>query len=82
MPVISCFYKHVHIHKHEEWTIPRQKGCEFPLVIQKYTKLAILLGYIFRIFQHFATKFCTFTIFDMLFSAVVMDFVFHVLIKI
>ena len=27
-------------------------------------------------------NFCTFTIFDMLFSAVVMDFVFHVLIKI
>ena len=27
-------------------------------------------------------KFCTFTIFDMLFSAVVMDFVSHVLIKI
>ena len=42
----------------------------------------ILQGYISRIFQHFATKFGTFTIFDMIFSAVVMDFVFHVLIKI
>ena len=58
---------------------------EFPLVIQKYTKLANfakLIYNIFRIFQHFATKFCNFTIFDMLFSAVAMDFVFHVLIKI
>ena len=42
----------------------------------------ILPGYIFRIIQHFATKFCNFTIFDMIFSAEVMDFVFHVLIKI
>ena len=42
----------------------------------------ILQGYIFRIFQHFASKFCNFTIFDMLFSAVVMNFVFHVLMKI
>ena len=42
----------------------------------------ILQGHIFRIFQHFATKFCSLTIFDMLFSAVVTDFVFHVLIKI
>ena len=31
---------------------------------------------------HFATKLCNFTIFAMLFSAVVMDFVFHVSIKI
>ena len=40
------------------------------------------VGYISRIFNNFATKFCTFTIFDMLFPAVVMDFGFHVLIKI
>ena len=45
-------------------------------------KWQILQGYIFRIFQHFATKFCNFTISDMIFSAIVMDFVFHVLMKI
>ena len=43
---------------------------------------ACKIGYIFRIFQHFASKFCNFTIFDMVFSAGVMDFFFHVLIKI
>ena len=42
-------------------------------IIEMYTKIANLQGYIFRIFQHFATKFCTFTIFDMIFSAVVMS---------
>jgi hypothetical protein len=32
-------------------------------------------GYIFLILQHFATKLCNFTNFNMLFLAVVMDFV-------
>ena len=36
---------------------------------QKYTKLANLQGYIFRILQHFATKPCNFTHFSMLFLA-------------
>ena len=53
--------------------------CNTKVYIQNWQ---ILQGYIFRIFQHFVTKFCTFTIFDMLFSAVVLDFVFHVLMKI
>ena len=45
--------------------------------LEMYTKLANFarLLYVFRIFQHFATKFGNFTIFAMLFS-VVMDFVF------
>ena len=38
--------------------------------------LQISQGYIFRILQHFATKLCNFTNFNMLFLAVVMDFVF------
>jgi hypothetical protein len=37
--------------------------------------LQISQGYIFRILQHFATKLCNFTNFNMLFLAVVMEFV-------
>jgi hypothetical protein len=37
--------------------------------------LQILQGYIFRILQHFATKLCNFTKFNILFLAVLMDFV-------
>jgi hypothetical protein len=37
--------------------------------------LQISQGYIFLILQHFATKLCNFTNFNMLFLAVVMDFV-------
>jgi hypothetical protein len=37
--------------------------------------LRTLQGYIFHILQHFATKLCNFTNFNMLFLAVVMDFV-------
>jgi hypothetical protein len=37
--------------------------------------LQISQGYIFRILQHFAAKLCNFTNFNMLFLAVVMDFV-------
>ena len=37
--------------------------------------LQILLGYIFLILQHFAAKLCNFTNFNMLFLAVLTDFV-------
>ena len=57
-------------------------GANFRLQYKSIQNWRILQSYIFRIFQHFATNFCNFTIFDMRFSAVVMDFVFHVLIKI
>ena len=40
-----------------------------------YKSIQNLLGYIFPILQHFATKLCNFTNFKMLFLAVVMDFV-------
>ena len=49
--------------------------------ISKFCKAIFSAFFKFNV-QHFATKLCTFTIFDMIFSAVVMDFVFHVLIKI
>jgi hypothetical protein len=38
--------------------------------------LQISQGFIFLVLQHFATKLCTFTNLNMLFLAVVMDFVF------
>jgi hypothetical protein len=44
--------------------------------------LQISQGYIFRILQQFATKLCNFTNFNMLFLAVVMDFVLLAEIKI
>jgi hypothetical protein len=44
--------------------------------------LQILQGYIFRILQHFAAKLCNCTNFNMLFLAVVMDFVLLAEIKI
>jgi hypothetical protein len=47
-----------------------------------YTKFQISQDYIFRILQHFATKLCNFTNFNMLFLAVVMDFVLLAKIKI
>jgi hypothetical protein len=37
--------------------------------------MQISQGYIFLILEHFATKLCNFTNFNMLFLAVVMDFV-------
>ena len=53
-----------------------RKWCKFPRVIQINTEnLQISQGYIFLILQHFETKFCNFTNFNMLFLAVVMDFV-------
>ena len=47
-----------------------------------YTKMANFAWLYFPHFSTFRDQFCTFTIFDMIFSAVVMDFVFHVLKKI
>jgi hypothetical protein len=44
--------------------------------------LQISQGYIFRILQHFLTKLCYFTNFNMLFLAVVMDVVVLAEIKI
>ena len=43
---------------------------------KKYKNLQISHCYIFFILQHFATKLCNFTNFQMLFLAVVIDFVF------
>ena len=54
----------------------------FPLVIQKYTKLANFARPYFPHFSTFRDQILQFYYFYMLFSAVVMDFVFHVLIKI
>ena len=50
--------------------------------VEMYTKLVLFQGYIFRILQHFATKLCNVAIFEVLFLAVVTDFVFHRQIKI
>jgi hypothetical protein len=48
----------------------------FPRVMQiKIQNLQISQGYIFSILQHSAAKLCNFTNFNMLFLAVVMDFV-------
>jgi hypothetical protein len=44
--------------------------------------LIVAQGYIFRILQHFAAKRCNFTNSNMLFLAVVMDFVLLAYIKI
>jgi hypothetical protein len=44
-------------------------------VIKLIQNLQISQGYIFRILQHVAAKLCNFTIFNMLFLAVLMDFV-------
>ena len=48
---------------------------QFTHVIQKYTNLPTLKGYIFHILQHFATKLCNITNFKMLLLAVVIDFI-------
>ena len=45
------------------------------LTVPIHQTLQISLGYIFRILQHFSTKLCNFTNFNMLILAVVMDFV-------
>jgi hypothetical protein len=52
-----------------------RKWCISPCVIlyKLIQNLQISQGYIFRILQHFATKLCNFTHFNMLFLAAVMD---------
>jgi hypothetical protein len=69
-------------HARENAPLSAQMWCIFPRVIQINTKFANFAGYIFRILQQFATKLCNFTNFNMLFLAVVMDFVLLALIKI
>jgi hypothetical protein len=46
--------------------------------MQMYTEFANFAGYIFFILQHFATKLCNFTHFNMLILDVVLDFVLRV----
>ena len=60
----------------------RPKVVHFPVRIIQIQNLQISQGYIFLILQHFAAKLCNFTNFNMLFLAVVMDFVPLALIKI
>ncbi len=55
---------------------------QFTHVIQKYTNLPTLKGYVFRILQHFATKLCNITNSKTLLLAVVIDFVLLAQIKI
>jgi hypothetical protein len=52
-----------------------RKWCVFRAKYKLIQNFQISQGYIFRILQHFATKLCNFTNFNMLFVAVVMDFV-------
>jgi hypothetical protein len=60
-----------------------QMWCIFPRVNTNLNKIVqISQGYIFLILHHFATKLCNFTNFNMLFLAVVMDFVLLAQIKI
>jgi hypothetical protein len=54
----------------------------FPRALKLIQNLQISQGYIFIILHHFATKRCNFTNFNMLFLAVVMDFVLLAEIKI
>ena len=51
------------------------KNGNFPRVIQIYTNLQTLRGYIFHVLQHFATKLGNSTNFRMLFLTVVKYFV-------
>jgi hypothetical protein len=57
---------------HHIWA---KSGAFFCAQYKLIQNLQISQGYIFRILQHFATKLCNFTNFNMLFLAVVMDFV-------
>ena len=58
-------------------SISAQMRYAFPSVIQLYKQILCKLSqdYIFRILQHFATKLCHFTNFEMIFLAVLIDFV-------
>jgi hypothetical protein len=59
-----------------------QKWLLFPRVCKYIRNLRTSQGYIFFILQHLATKLCNFTHFNMLFPAMVMDFVLLAWIKI
>jgi hypothetical protein len=59
----------------ENALLSAQMWCIFLRVIEITTKFANFAWLYFRILQHFAARLCNFTNLNMLFLAVVMDFV-------
>jgi hypothetical protein len=56
---------------HLSYLGPNVVGISAPAQYKSIQNLQTLQGYIFLIFQHFATKLCNFTNFSMLFLAMV-----------
>ena len=66
----------------ENWYRYREKGINFPCVLQKYTKFANFADWYFSHFTTFCNQTLQFTNFRMLFHAVVMNFTISIFFKI